>query len=74
MSAIIHNIKPLLFIFGLSEQNVMDGKKFHYSSIMPIYKICPNMVTACCAHTENGKFSQNGLKMVLGYQGLRPWP
>ena len=32
------------------------------------------MVAAGRAHVENGKFSQNGLKMVLGYQGLRPWP
>ena len=28
------------------------------------------MVAAGRAHVENGKFSQNGLKMVLGYQGL----
>ena len=55
-------------------RNTMVKSENCYLIYFSRYKICPNMVTVCRAHTENGKFSQNGLKMVLGYQGLRPWP
>ena len=32
------------------------------------------MVAAGRAHMKNGKFSQNGVKLVVGYQELHFWP